>query len=156
MITLGIDHALSGPCGLAIIDNGPRPGVLHIQIVTYSGSFDDRCFRLHQIARALLRPHGVECIACEETYVAPNKPRAALALEHAAGLLHALAIVHGLPFVRIDHATTDKTKQTLPAPWCALPQIAQGQRVHAMDAIAVAWAGAGMVERTRRLAEVRG
>lgn len=153
MLIIGIDHALNGPCGIAVLDTDKEMPVVHAEVLRYAkgGTIDTRAALLYQTVYDLSRAADLRAIACEATYHGRN-PHTTLILEHAAGMMRGIAIQRGARYVRVRHDETDAVKATLPASWLRLTDIPAAQRVHAIDAIAIAWHGAGLVRRDRMAA----
>jgi Holliday junction resolvasome RuvABC endonuclease subunit len=152
MIVLGVDHALNHPCGLAVLDTDLDAPVLFTRALAYARSLDadERAMALYVTADSLCRQYGVQALAVEQTYHGKNA-RTTIVLEHAAGLLRGVALARGARFVRVSHEETDATAATLPRAWLDFSHIPTGQRVHAADAVAIAWHGAGLAARAALL-----
>lgn len=159
MLTLGIDQALRGPAGLALIDPDATQPFVFGALVRFDARqpWEARVAHLATHVRALCDARmdpkfdtSVQGIAVEDTYQGKNA-QTTKQLTLAAGVLWGIALERAVPFALVRHDDTDATKATLFGVHQLAPEVTGKDRVHIEDAAAIAWHAHGLLRRALRV-----
>lgn len=145
MIILGIDPAMNGPAGAALLDTGRDVPFRWLDVLTYrrNSPAEERYQDYSAWLADIWARHGgeIERCACEDSYLDQNVATTK-ALAQCVGIARAHAYARGCPFVLVNPSHTRRTLATLP-PVLHLAAghaaIAEADRDHAYCAAAISW-----------------
>jgi Holliday junction resolvasome RuvABC endonuclease subunit len=150
-LILGVDPAMSGPAGIALVDAEADSPVLALDVLQYPKEPPEHRYqRLHafvstkcsQWSAALAPGEVINLIACESAYMDKNAATT-IALAQCAGMVRALAYSRGLPFVATNPLHTRTTLEHYPGvlfqPALKVAGISARHKEHALCAAGVAF-----------------
>lgn len=156
MIIIGIDPAASGPAGIAHIEFGTHePRIAHTAVVTFPTRTPwEQRFDLFQDGFCREFRHA-DAIACEDAYLGKNAQTYGR-LKELLGAVRWVAYWYKIPFIAVTETQQRGVLATIPRSLleAATSHLPEAHRVHAWDAIAIAWYASGVLNG-RRLVEGR-